>query len=385
MMDEMIMQSQKESGFTVKQYCVLGMALLVTLSVSACGSDSESSGVTPGGNQQNTPQAQCLGVTYVPFDATAYATQVAHVQAHADMATKMKQAAALLSTDAAGAMALVNEAKALYLNTPGFQQAVQSTLDEHPAVPLSVGAEIDSAVMSGFTLALGARSAFDIDFGRQIINKGLYDFFFLGMHHGFSAGTRAGWDRGFGYFGASLDQATKSGLANVAMGRDTVNGTSLEPQLFNGIKDGSCELAKALRTAGSDHVNVRDVPALHSVVTDIDQKLQAVLAYYAVHEAIEIANKQNVLAQGGSLSDANKASLWIALVEMQLCYRPLMRVLLQRGGDVAVQAQQFMDEMAELTEDGLDVDVNNTAWVPTLNVTGFKAFIEAQYAIQVKG
>jgi hypothetical protein len=281
------------------------IALPISLAlVAGCGTSGDDHDDDDGGHDF----PQCMSAEYIAFDPANHANQNLRVAAYDDMLARMKEA----EMDPAAAPAKVAEARALYQDTADLRGKVMGRIDPHDGRP--IGAELDAAIIEGFDQGATATTALALNLARQKVDKTLIHFFYLSVFYELTVGARKEWDEGFGYYngGSTTNEESKrKGLAAVATKRDATNNTNLAETIFNGVVDGSCELAKALHEASADELDYRTVPALQSVIDQVDLDMQKVLAYSAGHEAFEMVELQ------GDLSTVEaRNEMWIKLAEL---------------------------------------------------------------------
>jgi hypothetical protein len=328
------------------------------------------------GEGEGEGPAQCDTVSYVAFDVVNYENQVARVGAHAQMVALMKEAEA----DPTLAATKFAEAEALYTDTADLAEKVEGRKDDHLDTQPAVGADLHAAITAALADGKAATTTLEATLARQTIDKSLTDFFFLSVFHEMVLGAADKWDEAFGYYGASIDNAEgdAKGLAAVAAKRDGDNGTSLRERIFNGLVDGSCELARQLDAQDADtiDVNAADSAALRTVIDDVDVAMQEVLAYSVGHEAIDMQQLQDDLAS----SPGDRALLdgmRVKLYELDPYFRPLERLMNARGGDSATRASDIRSAIDAALADDTD------AWVDTFDAAAIETAIEAEYGIDV--
>lgn len=365
---------------------LLGLAL-ATLAFTACESEEsdDGGGAAGGTGGQGSGEAplQCDSDGYVAFDTANFQNQIARVQAVADMSNAMKTAAAAEPFSASAVHDAFVEARRLYQETASLQDKVKGRVDDHLADKPTVGAEIDATVIEWLEKGAAAQDALEATVARQWVEKSLTGFFFLSVHHEMVAGAAKNWDEAFGYFGAPADntEGERKGLSSVLTKRDGENGTTLVSEVFNGIVDGSCELAKALDEAGADTVDYAAVPALKAIVEQADLAMQKGLAFSAGHEAFEMVELQQELAADPANAEA-QAEMWIKLAELDPYFRPIERLMMAKGGESRTRAEEIR-AMLDAAWQGWET--RDAAWMPDFDAAGVETRLEAEYGIDVKG
>jgi hypothetical protein len=335
----------------------------------ACGSDD-----APPTNNTQRP-VQCDSATYVAFDPANHANQDLRVQAYEDMGRLMDEATEMPAL----AAAKFGEAEMLYMNTAELRTKVQGRKDVHLADQPNIGMELDATIMAGFAAGKAATTSLEADLAKEKVEKTLDHFFFLSIYYEMTEGGRKEWDEAYGYYasGASNAEASRKGFASIATKRDAQNGTTLASDIFNGLIDGSCELAIALRDKGGDAVDPKTVPALSTIIDRVDTNMQKVLAFYAGHEAFELEEGKemmNVMATQELRDEMN-----VELVELETLFHAVEPIMIARGGDSAMRATRI-----RMTLDSAKADATG-AWMLTMDAEQIVADLEAEYQIDIKG
>lgn len=371
----------------VKERWTRAVCVSLALSLAACGGEEGDGGggAAAGGSGPGTGDQplQCSGDGYVAFDAANYQNQILRVGAYVEMNEKMKAAASADPFDPDANRAAFEQAKKLYEETASFRDKVKGRVDDHLPDKPNVGAELDARIIEWLDKGAQAQDGLAATIARQWVDKSLAEFFFLSVHHEMVQGATKNWDEAFGYFGApeDNDEGGRKGLAAIATKRDGTNGTTLELDIYNGLIDGSCELARALAEAGTDKIDYTTVPALKGIVEDTDRAMQEVLAYSAGHEAFEMVELQQELAADPGDPEV-QAEMWVKLAELDPYFRPLERLMIARGGDSKTRAEEIR---ALLDAAWQGWEARDGAWMPGFDAAGIVDRLEAEYGIDVKG
>lgn len=344
--------------------------LFVLTALAGCGKDDDTPPIVEEGPRQ------CGTAEYVAFDAANHANQDLRVAAFADMTTAMAQGYAEPFSPATAA-AKFSEAQGLYENTAELRAKVQGRTDDHFDDKPNVGMEIDAVIMEGFEEGKTATTALAANLAKQKVEKTMIRFFYLSIYHEMVAGKAKNWDEGYGYYGANStnQESSRKGFSSVATKRDSNNGTSLAAEIFNGLVDGSCELAKALDAADADSVDWKSVPALKTTVETTDRKMQEVLAYSAGHEAFDMVEIQAVLATD---PDA-PADMWIKLAELDPYFAAIEPLMIARGGESAARATRIRAQIDAAWAD------RSGGWMAGFEAQMVIDDLEAEYGIDVRG
>ncbi|MEQ9503778.1 MAG: hypothetical protein RIT81_43385 [Deltaproteobacteria bacterium] len=342
--------------------------LFSTLLLVAC------SGNDTADDDDSTIAPQCGAAEYIAFDAANHANQDIRIAAYVEIVARMRAAAEDPSTAAAEIMDLEEN---VYTRAD-LRAKVQGRQDDHFDPPMDVGADLDARIMAGFAAGRTATTAVDLTIARQAVDKTLIEFFYLSVFHEMVLGQRSKWDEAFGYYGAPSDNAEgdRKGLAAVATSRDATNNTTLSASIFNGIVDGSCALVNALTEAATDEIDVRATPALWSIIEATDEDMQKVLAFSAGHEAFDMVEVQARLPNGAQ-EDIDE--MRIKLAELDPYFKPIERLMNDRGGMSAARAARLRSEIDAALND------STTAWMATFDAQGIIDDLEAEYGIDVRG
>lgn len=346
-------------------------ALLLACGLQACGP----TGKDPVTDTMKQP-IQC-GAEYVAFDAANHRNQDLRLQAYTDMMVRLSEA----TLDPTLAPARFAEAEALYLETASFGAKVRGRKDLHLAGQPEIGVELDDTIRAGFAEGKAATTKVAANLAKQKVDKTLVHFFFVSVHYEMTQGTRAHWDEAFGYFGAASLDAAPQGLALVAKKRDGDNGTTLREEIYGGIVDGSCVLAKELRDRGLDTIAPADVPELKAALEKVDLSMQKVLAYSAGHEAFEIAEGQAKLllnpTDGTKL--AIEEELTIKLAELDPYFRSVEAIMTAKGGESAARASRVRAKIESARGD------SSQGWMRTMDANAIMSDLESEFGIDIRG
>lgn len=368
----------------LNQFKHMTFIALATFSVAACDSESSDDQTNgAGGEVSGDLPPQCDSDGYQAFDAANYQNQILRIQAVADMTSAMKAAADAEPFSASAVHDAFVEAKRLYVETASLQEKVQGRTDDHLDGPPAVGVELDAQIVSWLDRGAAAQDALAATVSRQWVEKSLAGFFFLSVHHEMMAGARKNWDEAFGYYGAPADNAEggRTGFSGVATKRDATNGTGLASEIFNGLVDGSCELAKALAETGTETLDLGAAPAVTAMIDATDQAMQRTLAFSAGHEAFEMAEVQQALATDAADTEA-QAEMWIKLAEMDPFFQPIERLMRAKGGESKTRADEIR---ATLDAAWANWETRETGWMVDFDAAGIVTRLEAEFGIDVKG
>jgi len=321
---------------------LLFRALLSVVGIAGCGS-SDNDKVIEDAQGQN-----CSGTTYVAFDPKNHAAQDQRVQIHAAFRTKLEPAA----TDPTKAPSVFAEIEGLYASTADLRVEVQGLADQHfpdDANSKSVGKQIDQAITGAIARGKAATAPLDVKIAGHIVDEALTRFFFLYVFHELSEGERPAYDEGYGTLGtgATNDPQKLLSLAALASEIDGLYQTDYEKKLFDDIREGSCQLDKALREHGGDSVDWKTNEAYGTEVREIDGLLTEVLARAVVHEFTELADQQN-------LDDATEE-----LYEGAFYFFAIDAAMRGKGGMAATDAT---DIAASLNGVMNDIDSGDPTW-----------------------
>lgn len=344
--------------------------LFLALPLVACsGSDDDD------GDDVTTQPIQCRTAEYVAFDAANHANQDIRIAAYTEMVDRMKAA----QEDPTTANAVFTDLQENVYTRADLRSKIQGRNDDHFDPPRPVGMELDMRIMAGFEAGKTATTAIDVALARQQVDKTLIHFMYLSVYHEMVLGKRSKWDEAYGYYGAPSDNAEggRQALAAVATKRDGDNGTNLAASIFNGIIDGSCEMAKALDASGEEELVVADVASLDAVVKQVDEDMLKVLAYSVGHEAFDMVEIQTA-AQGNFDAD-QQDTMRIKLAELDPYFAPLERLMNEAGGDSAMRATMIRNMIDAAYAD------TTLGWMGTFDAQGVIDMMEAEYGIDVRG
>jgi hypothetical protein len=317
---------------------------------------------------------QCGSVRYVAFDEANYENQQLRVGAHTQMVALMDAA----KEDASKAAANFADAEELYTDTASLADKVAGRNDHHLSDTPNVGADMDADIRAALAAGAAATTELEANLAKQVVDKSLTEFFFLSVHYEMVLGARDKWDEAFGYFGATDDNAEgdAQGFAAVAKKRDAGNGTTLREEIFNGLVDGSCELAKILEAEGTESIDVTQHESLWSIVEETDLAMQKVLAYSAGHEAFDMQQLQEDLTAAPG-DAALEGSMQVKLAELKHFFLPLERLMTAAGGESDTRATMIRGEI-----DAAEAAADNS-WMASFDAAGVEQALEAEYAIDI--
>lgn len=356
------------------------LALITSLGCSSggSGSDPETGTVTA---------PQCASSSYVAFDSANHANQDIRLAVHEEIVELLEDAAADLDSDkASDAADKIAEARDLYEDgslSADFRTKVKSRVDEHLADEPSVGEQLDSTIVAWLDFAANASTALEASVAAEWVDKTIAEFLFLSVHHEMLEGTRENWDEGYGYYGSGPDnrEGALLGFAAFALKSDGINGTNLEPTIYNNLIDGSCHIETALSDSGDDTLDMTAHDDLSDIVESIDMDMQRVLALSVGHEAYE-------MEEGLEADDPDTDAIIGETSELIPLFLPLERIMLERGGESAERAElirELIDQMP--LNDPENVDLDDTSWIDDLGDAPEQIIdaLETEYDIEVKG
>lgn len=332
---------------------------------------------------------QCESASYLAFDSANHESQDIRLQAHADITELLKEAATDLDEDnASDAADKIAEAREIYTDvslSADLRTKVQGRLDQHVDGDPLQGDRLDDTIIAWLDHAADAETGLEVDLAAQWIDKTLSEFFFLSVHHELLEGAREKWDEAYGYFGSGPENSEGSllGLALTAFKRDSTNGTSLEPRVYNNFIDGSCVIATALDESDEESMDVMDHDELGDIVMDIDTDMQKVLAMSVGHEAYEMDELLEVDAD-----ERDNAEIFVKAAELTPFFVPLERIMLDRGGDSAERAEAIREIIdAWPVSDPENLDLENTDWIDEVGEGAEEIIeaVEAEFDVDVKG
>jgi hypothetical protein len=167
---------------------------------------------------------------YVPFDDAAVAG------AHQKVAALEAFRTTLESKDFAAI-------QTAYTST--FQSDLKALQAAHGYVTegAALGTTLDQQVQSYIASGLGTTDLQTKEVAEEGIQTIISRYTFETIYGQLIAGTQAGWDRAFGFYGRSSDGATSEGIAATAQDRDTEFGVRKNDAIFQAFIDGRNALA----------------------------------------------------------------------------------------------------------------------------------------------
>ena len=162
-----------------------------------------------------------------------------------------------------------------------------------------------------------------------------------------------------------------SSVALVATNRDSDNGTTLNPELFSLIKEGSCLIETALKARGTDSMEVGADESYRRFVQRFDAKLQSVLAYTMGLELREI-----------DLDKSAPDKAYLELVESEGVFQSLEPYMTLSPGsakaNLAAELRTAFD--AALTK----ARAGDTTWINEFKAAELLGEVETAFSIDVK-
>lgn len=228
---------------------------------------------------------------YLAFDVNNHASQDKRLKAIDDMIALYGEAEKELSTVGARADAVM----ALYTSTDtNLQAKVRGREDKHfSGDEAKVGQELDTAILGAIGDLREAGSALEVKLAKQRFEKaGFYRFLYLSvMEELYAEPSYKHYDEAYGYFGSgpANTAAGQKGLSRLASRRDANNGTTLNAELFDMLREGSCTIENALKARGADTMEFGDSADYAKFVQNFDEKLRRVFLYSVGHELVDIA------------------------------------------------------------------------------------------------
>jgi hypothetical protein len=251
---------------------------------------------------------------------------------------------------------------------------VQGREDKHFSEDVAVGRALDATIMGAINDLKVATTKQQVSLAKQSFQKaGMYRFLYLSVMEELYEPSLQHYDEAYGYLGtgASNTEAGRRGLAKVAASRDGDNGTTLNPELFALIKEGSCIIQGALKAKNADTMEIADDEPYARFVQRLDAKLQSVFAYTMGHELYEI-----------DLDKGNLDKAYLELVETDAVFQTLEPYMKSVPGsakaNLAAKLRTALDTALAKARS------NDTTWIAGFDAAGLLADIEAAFFIDVK-
>jgi hypothetical protein len=353
-----------------KQLQSVGAMFLAVSLLAGCDPD-----VTPPARPDPVSE-RCDEATaeYKAFDVVNHEPQDKRLVAIDQMMAQFPAAEADPTKSAAAADAILAKYKDPATN---IQAKVLAREDKHfTGAAAAVGPELDAAILGSLDDLRAAQTTLDVKLAKQRFQKaGIYRFLYLSVMEELYEPSYKHYDEAFGYLGtgASNADAGRKGLARLATSRDGNNGTTLSPELFALIKEGSCIIEEALKAKNADTMEYGADEQYSRFVQRMDAKLQLVFAYSVGHELFDI-----------DLFKTNPNTAYEKLVEGEGFFRTLEPYLKNAPAgsaraNLAVQLRTEFDKAIAKAKAG------DTTWISEMKATEvLLPALEAAFAIDVK-
>lgn len=305
------------------------------------------------------------GTSFAEFDPDGHDAQDLQVKAQLDIRARASAAAAAPDT-AADAFA---DIEAIYEGSGGLKDELTEVTDERfPDAPgaASAGKDLDAAITSAIAKGKAAKTALEVKLAAQVIDKSLTSFYSLAVWHELAEGSREGYDEAFGYLGTGRvnDPAKLTSLAAIARERDAELGTTMEPDLFQDLREGACKLGSALEQANADEIELHASAAYAAEVTEIGELTTKVLAASVVHEFEELDEQTE--------EDEAKEEL----VEGAVLFGAIERAMRAAGASADADAIR-----AQLDQARSRVDAGDPAWRDGLDPETIRDRVAAAFGL----
>jgi hypothetical protein len=358
-----------------KQLKSVGAMFLAVSLLAGCDPD-----VTPPAKPDPVSE-RCDEATaeYKAFDVARHEPQDKRLVAIDQMMAQFTPAeTALPEAVSAKAVAAADAILAKYQDpTTNIQAEVLARKDKHfTGAAADVGSELNKAILDAVDELRVADTKLEVKLAKQRFQKaGLYRFLYLSVMEELYGSSYVDYDEAFGYLGtgASNAEAGRKGLARLATSRDGNNGTTLSPELFALIKEGSCIIEEALKAKNADSMEYGADEQYSRFVQRMDAKLQLVFAYSVGHELFDI-----------DLFKTNPDTAYEKLVEGEGFFRTLEPYLKNAPAgsaraNLAVQLRTEFDKAIAKAKTG------DTTWISEMKATEvLLPALEAAFAIDVK-
>jgi hypothetical protein len=268
----------------MKRMKVLGLGMFLSTALLV--------GCQPPETEEPVKSERCSGAAteYLAFDVNNHAPQDKRLKAIDDMIALYGEAEKDITTVGAKADAVM----ALYTSTDtNLQAKVKGREDKHfSGDEAKVGQAIDTAILGAIADLRNAKSSTQVKVAKQRLEKaGFYRFLYLSVLEELYEPSYAHFDEAYGYFGSGPANTAggQKGLSRLASRRDANNGTTLNVELFDMLREGSCTIESALKAKGVDTMEFSDNADYAKFVQNFDEKLQRVFLYSVGHELVDIA------------------------------------------------------------------------------------------------
>ncbi|WP_309890894.1 hypothetical protein [Archangium sp.] len=238
----------------------------------------------------------------------------------------------------------------------------------------AVGPALDAAILGAVDELRAADTTLKVKLAKQRFQKaGIYRFLYLSVMEELYEPSYKHYDEAFGYLGtgASNADAGRKGLARLATSRDGNNGTTLNPELFALIKEGSCIIEEALKAKNADTMEYGADEQYSRFVQRFDARLQLVFVYSVGHELFDI-----------DLFKTNPNTAYEKLVEGEGFFRTLEPYMNASPGsnraNLSAKLRAAFDKAITKAKAG------DTSWINEMNATGLLTELETVYGVDVK-
>ncbi len=238
----------------------------------------------------------------------------------------------------------------------------------------AVGPTIDAAILGAVEDLRAAKTTLEVKLAKQRFQKaGIYRFLYLSVMEELYEPSYKHYDEAFGYLGtgASNADAGRKGLARLATSRDGNNGTTLNPELFALIKEGSCIIEEALKAKNADTMDYGSDEQYSRFVQRFDARLQSVFVYSVGHELFDI-----------DLFKTNPNTAYEKLVEGEGFFRTLEPYMNSVPGsdraNLSAKLRAAFDKAITKAKAG------DTSWISEMNAPGLLSELETVFAVDVK-
>jgi hypothetical protein len=352
----------------MKRIKVLGLGMfLSTALLAGCQPPEETE------EPVKSERCSATATEYLAFDVNNHAAQDKRLKAIDDMIALYTAAA----TDLASVGAKADAVMALYTSTDtNLQAKVLGREDKHfSGDEAKVGQSIDAAILGAINDLRGADSALDVNLAKQRFEKaGFYRFLYLSVMEELYEPSYKHYDEAYGYFGsgAANTEAGRKGLSRLATRRDANNGTTLNVELFDMLREGSCGIEGALKAKGADEMAFGDNADYAKFVQNFDEKLQRVFLYSVGHELFDIA--------------ANRSKPNDALVKLVEAdgFLVTLEPYFKSASNGAAKYEAISQIRAAIQAAYTKVEQNDTTWVNGFPAEDLLLKLETAFGIDVK-
>jgi hypothetical protein len=356
----------------MKRIKVLGLGMfLSTALLAGCQPPEETE------DPVKSERCSATATEYLAFDVNNHASQDKRLKAIDDMIALYTAAEADTATVGAKADAVM----ALYTSTETSLQAkVLGREDKHfSGDEAKVGQEIDKAILEAIDDLREAGSASDpklaVKLAKQRFEKaGFYRFLYLSVMEELYEPSYKHYDEAYGYFGsgAANTAAGQKGLSRLASRRDANNGTTLNVELFDMLREGSCTIETALKAKNADTMEFADNADYSKFVQNFDEKLQRVFLYSVGHELVDIA--------------ANRSKPNDALVKLVEAdgFLVTLEPYFKSASSGAAKYEAISQLRAAIQAAYTRVDAKDTTWVNDFPAEDLLLKLETAFGIDVK-